>query len=185
MKTFPSTKFSKVVPISNSPAYISDSQSLKSIATGSGAQRWEFELTTGWHAIPQAMALWAFLNARGQHEKFQVQVPMLDTPSGSVIGAVKALASYAVGTKDIGLVNFQALAGDFVQFSGHAKVYQIEESVNQVFTLYPPLITSVLINEAVNVNNLKFTVRGKDSKSKLSSKLKTRAKIKFKCIEAF
>jgi hypothetical protein len=83
------------------------------------------------------------------------------------------------------LNNYQAAIGDFVQFAGHSKVYQVEGISGAIATIFPPLITSVLLNEVVNVNNLKFTVRRKDKLSKLESRKGNLSKIKFKVIEAF
>jgi hypothetical protein len=185
MKTFPSAQFSKVLPISNDKDYFSESQSLKTIAVSVGAQRWEFDLTTAWERLSLTRSLWMFLNARSRSQKFTIQLPIFDTANGAVSGVVKAAASYSIGTSDVVLTNYVPAAGDFIQFVGHSKVYGIEEVNGNISTIYPPLLKSVLLNETVTVNNLKFTVRRKDALSKLENKKGNLAKIKFKIIEAF
>jgi hypothetical protein len=185
MKIFPHTEFSDVSISSNSPAYINTAQSLKTIAASTGAQRFEFELTTAWHNMATARALSAFLNAVGQHEPFELQVPLVDMANGTVTGTVKASSAYAVGTTDVVLANFSAAIGDFLQFISHSKVYQVADVNGSTVILYPPLIKSVALNELVNVNNLKFTVRNKGDISALKSKKNNKAKLKLKIIEAF
>jgi len=185
MKIFPSIEFSDVSISSNSPAYINTAQSLKTIAASTGAQRFEFELSTAWHNMAMARALSAFLNAVGEHEKFELQVPLFDTPNGAVTGTVKASSAYAVGTTDVVLSNFIAAPGDFVQFVGHSKVYQVSDVNGSTAMLYPALIKHVVMNELVTVNSLKFTVRNKGDVSSLKSKKNNQAKLKLKVIEAF
>lgn len=185
MKVFPSKDFSAVVPSSNTKDYVSESQSLRTIVTSTGAQRWEFDLTTALERLPLARALWMFLNARGQSQKFLIQVPIFDTPNGVVSGAVTSGASYPIGGSEIILTNYEPAAGDFVQFVGHSKVYGIEDAQGGVATIYPPLLKAISFNEAINVNNLQFTVRRVGDISKLQSNKKSAGKVKFKVIEAF
>ena len=185
MKIFPLTEFSEVSISSNSPVYISSSQSLKTIAATTGAQRFEFELSTAWLTMSIARALSAFLNSVGQHEKFELQVPLVDTPTGNTTGVVTSSAVYGVGITDVVLTNFIAALGDFIQFAGHSKCYQVANINGAITTLYPPLIKAVSLNESINVNNLKFTVRNKGDVSSLQSKKNNQAKLKIKVIEAF
>lgn len=185
MKTYPSTDFSKILPISNDNDYFSESQSLKTIAVSAGAQRWEFDLTTTWERLPLARALWMFLNARSRSQIFTIQLPIFDTANGIVSGAVNAAASYAIGTRNVTLNNYSAAIGDFIQFAGHSKVYGVEEVNGAITTIYPPLLKAVSLSENVNVNNLKFTVRRKGTLSKLESSKGNKGKVKFKVIEAF
>jgi hypothetical protein len=76
---YPSTDFSKITPISNAPDYISESQSLKTIAASTGAQRFEFDLITAWETSQKGRELWAFLNARRQSQPFTLQLPLYAT----------------------------------------------------------------------------------------------------------
>ncbi len=185
MKTFPSQDFAAVVPSSNSKDYLNESQSLSTIAVSAGAQRYEFDLTTAWERLPLARALWMFLNARTQSQRFLIQLPIYDTPNGIVSGAVTSIANYAIGTSDVIINNYTAAIGDFIQFASHSKVYGIEEVNGAVATFFPPLIKAVSANETVNVNNIKFTVRRVGDISKLESNKKSAGKVKFKVIEAF
>jgi len=185
MKLFPSQDFAAVVPSSNAKDYVSESQSLSTIASSTGIQRFEFDLTTAWERLPLARAIWMFLNARGQGQKFLIQLPVYDTPNGVVGGAVSALAAYSVGVNALLLNNYTAAVGDFIQFAGHSKVYGVEDVNGALATIYPPLLKSVANNESVNVNNLQFTVRRVGDISKLESNKKSSGKVKFKVIEAF
>jgi len=185
MKLFPSQDFAEILPSNNAKDYVSESHSLSTIASSAGAQRFEFALTTAWERLPLARALWMFLNARSQSEKFLIQLPVYDTPNGVVGGAVSTMAAYAVGTSDILLSNYTAAIGDFIQFAGHSKVYGVEDVNGALATIYPPLLKSIANNESVNVNNLQFTVRRVGDISKLESNKKSSGKVKFKVIEAF
>ena len=185
MKNFPTADFSKVLPISNDNDYFNESQSLKTIAVSAGAQRWEFDLITAWERLPLARAIWMFLNARSRSQKFTIQLPIFDTANGVVSGIVKTADSYPIGTSDLVLTNYSAAIGDFIQFAGHSKVYGIQDVKGSISTIYPPLLISASLNENVTVNNIKFTVRRKETLSKLENEKGDLAKIKFKVIEAF
>jgi len=185
MKTYPSTNFSKVTPQSNAIDYISEAQSLKTIAASAGAQRYEFSLSTAWEKLPVARAIWMFLNARSQSQKFLIQIPLYDTPNGIVSGSVNTSNAYNIGETEIALGNYLPHIGDFIQFVGHSKVYGIEQVTGSNITIYPPLLKAVSNNESANVNNLKFTVRVKGALSKLESNKGNAGKISFKVIEAF
>ena len=180
MKRYPSSDFAKVVPINNAPDYSSTAQSLHTITTSTGSQRWEFEVTTAWERLSVARGLWMFLSAR-RSQKFEIQLPIYDTPNGVVTGAVSAAASYPIGTSQVNFVTFVPAMGDFVQFAGHSKIYGVEADGE----LVPPLIKAVGAMEAVTVNNLTFTVRREGPLLKLDGKGSNVGKIKFKIVEAW
>ena len=182
---FPSVSFSVTVPKSYSPVYKNEAQSLKTIVTGVGAHRWEFELTTG---ILKGLALrstFAFLNARGVHESFQVVVPYWSQPLGHIVGAVSVVTRQSIGANTIEFKNYTPASGDFFKFAGHAKVYQIESATGNTATIYPRLISTVGRNEGVVVKDVPFTVRNTTELSKLTLKLNRQTKLKIKCEEVF
>jgi len=187
MPDFPSNiGFSKVDPLSHSPAYINEPNSLKTIAVATGTQRWEFELTTKFLKALEFRQGWAFLNARGgQAFTFDVRLPEFSKPLGAISGAVKSLGAYAIGTKNIALSNFTPAVGDFIRFAGHRKVYQVESATGNNATIYPPLFEAVNLNEVVIADDVPFTVRLTSKVSKLKLDTKKITKLKFKCIEAF
>lgn len=185
MKAFPTTDFSSSTPASNSSAYISRAQSKRTIAVDAHGQNWQGEITTAWERLPLARAIWAFLNARGEHEAFDLILPIHSTPQGVVSGAVKAIAAYAIGTNVITFVNYAPAAGDFFRCAGHAKVYQVEDSVANTATIYPPLINAVTLNEVITVTDVPFSVRRVGAVQKMEIKNKNMAQLSFKYEEAF
>ncbi len=178
--------FSLIEPESHDPAYISESQSLKTIAVSTGAQRWEGALTTGILNEADFRRTWAFLNGVGQAKTFDIPMPLLSKPLGVVSGSVQALTGYLKGDSSISFSNYLPEIGDFVSFTGHSKNYQILDTAGSSATIHPPLFQAVTSGEIVSVVDVLFKVRriGKLSKLKVSSKNKT-AKIKFKVKEAF
>ena len=185
---FPETiGFSKVEPSSNAPAYVSESQSLKTIATGTDAQRWELTLTTTNLNEKNFRLAWAFLNSLGgKYRTFSIKLPLFNKPLGEVSGEVRALASYGIGDDSITLENYAGEMGDFIRFSGHDKTYQITEVAGSSLAIYPALINSVTAAEVVSVSDFLFNARLNSSLSKLAVPSNTRlAQIKFSIIEAF
>lgn len=185
---FPNTiGFSQVEPMSNSPAYINQSQSLNTIAVSTGAQRWEWSLTTGVLTEPEFRRVWAFLNAlSGKARTFDIALPLFSKPLGVITGQVQAMTSHAIGEDVINVTNYIAEIGDFVRFAGHNKLYQVSYVAGNSATIFPPLIKAVGVSEVVQVSDVLLTARlnSQISKLKVPSKNKL-AKVKFKIIEAF
>jgi len=186
MALFPTSEFSSSTPVSHSPSYLSESQSLKTIAISTGAQRWEIELETAWIFMAEARRVWAFLNALfGQAKTFEVALPIFSEPVGIVAGVVSVSAAYSAGDNSITFTNFTPEPGDFFTFNGHTKVYQVESAVGNVATIFPPLLQAVASNEVVTAENVLFTLRLKNDFSKVQITKRSRTQLKFKCIEAF
>lgn len=184
MKTFPSTDFASVLAISNAPDYLSESQSLSTISTSNGAQRYEFDLETQIARMPKAKGHWLFLAARRQGT-FQIQIPLFDQADGVVSGVVKSAASQAQGTSVITFVNYLPAIGDFFQCAGHSKVYGIEAVSGNSATIFPPLFKAISSSEVITVNNLLFTARRTGALLKLKNTRGSAGSTKFKVIEAF
>jgi len=178
--------FLQVEPLSNSPAYISESKSLKTVTTSTGAQRWEWTLTTDILNEVNFRRGWAFLNSlAGKTHTFDIQLPLFSEPLGVVSGLVQSMASHGIGENVVNFTNYIAEIGDFVRFVGHSKTYQIIDTAGSSATLFPPLIKPVSSSEVVQVSDLLFTARLNSSISKLKVPSTKKAKLKFKNIEAF
>jgi len=180
IKNFPTKDFSSSVPASNSPAYLSEAQSFKTIAVGTGKQRWEGVATTALEIMRIARATWAFLNARGMHEPFNIVLPIHSTPEGVVSGVVKSSLGINVGGSDITFINFAAEPGDFFRCAGHSKCYQVEEVNGSVATFYPPLLKPVTSSEVITVTDVPFLVRRVSALQPMDAKRKSSAVVKFK-----
>jgi hypothetical protein len=178
--------FSQVEPLSHSPAYVSESKSLKTVATSTGAQRWEWSLTTGILKEADSRRAWAFINSlAGKTHRFDIQLPLFSQPLGVVSGLVQSMASHAIGENVVNFSNYLAEIGDFVRFVGHSKTYQIVDTAGSSATIFPPLIKAVSTSEVVQVSDLLFTARLNSSVSKLKMPSDKIVRLKFKIIEAF
>ncbi len=178
--------FSSAEPASNAPAYVSESQSLKTIAASTGTQRWEFSLTTVNLQEKDFRRVWAFLNSlSGQAKTFNIAMPVLSKPLGIVSGTVQALTAYSKGDNSISFTNYLPEIGDFIKFVGHSKTYQILDTAGNSATIYPNLFADVTLSELVNVQDVLFKARLSSKLSKLKITTKKITKIKFKVIEAF
>jgi hypothetical protein len=178
--------FSQVDPLSNSPGYINQSQSLKTIAVSNGAQRWEWSLTTGDLKEADFRRVWAFLNSlSGKSKTFDIKVPLFSKPLGVVTGLVQSFTNHNLGDDTINFTNYTAEIGDFVRFSGHIKLYQVVDVAGSSVTIFPPLLKSVGASEVVNVSDVLLTARLNSKLSKLKVQSYKTVKIKFNIIEAF
>lgn len=185
MALFPNVGFSQVTPISHSPDYVSESHSLKTITSSTGAQRFEFEVTTSVLDEADFMKAWAFLNSRAASRKaFDIEFPLLSFTRGAVSGQVRAQSALAKGDDTATLTNFIGNIGDFISFAGHTKAYQLTSVAGNDVEFYPPLLKAVATNEVVDVNNVYFNVRLSGKLSKLPIDKTKTARLKFKCYEA-
>ncbi|MFT6586092.1 MAG: hypothetical protein ACJAUY_000673 [Cognaticolwellia sp.] len=173
-------------PMSEAPSYLNESQSLKTLAVSTGAQRWGFSLTTGELKGAELRRAWAFINAlSGSSKKFSIALPDFSEPLGVVTGQVQSPIFYAAGQNSISFTNYLPEIGDFLKFAGHAKVYQISDTAGTSATIFPNLIANVSTAEVVTVNNVKFTVRSSSDVSTIKNESTKTTKIKIKLIEAF
>lgn len=178
--------FALAEPSSEAPAYISESNSLKTIVASTGAQRFGFTLTTGALREPELRRAWAFLNALGgQATKFDVLLPIFSQPLGIVSGLVQAATTYSTGDNNLSFTNYLPEIGDFIKPAGHSKTYQIQDAAGSSATIYPPLFSPVGAAEVINVTDVKFTVRLASKISKLKIDTSRVTKLKFAVIEAF
>ena len=178
--------FEEFEMISNSPSYLSESNSLKTIALSTGSQRWEASLTTGMLNEREFRGASAFLDSLGGRGKtFDIKFPMLSNPLGSVTGLVQSLSGHDIGDDTINFANYEPCSGDHIRFAGHSKVYKIVIASGSSATIYPNLFHTVSIGETINVSGVLFTFRLNSHVSKLKVKSNKTASLKFKVIEAF
>lgn len=120
-------------------------------------QRWTLDLTSRRLPYPKAMAVIAQLNRLdGQHGAIAIPNPFpVNGRATLVTVSVSAAKGSDAVVVDVGAVEVvTALApGDFVQFPGHAKVYQVAEwqPVTRTLTCYPQLKAAVASGAAVSL----------------------------------
>lgn len=177
-------KFQSVEPKSKSPGYQSISNSLKVISASTGAQQWEFTLISQLLPLNQLRRIWAEINAiYGNKETFEQVIPIFSTTQGVVTGIVKPAHSYAKGSYGIEFLNFKGVAGDFLRFSGHTKVYQIRKANLYSAEIYPPLLKSVSSSEVITVQDVPFKVRLAKEPKKFKIDKKQMVRIGLPCVE--
>lgn len=155
------------------PTLVSVSHSLvRQARSRGGAQRWAIEATYASSLSRAELApVFAFAIAqRGQYEIFTLTPPALwSTARGVHTGTPKvdgaAQSGRTVNTKGwtpstAGIL----LAGDFIKFNGHAKVYMVtadaasDATGDAAVTIEPALIQSPANDEAIVVENVPFSV---------------------------
>ncbi len=168
-----SPDFSAMKFSSAQPTLVSVSHSLKRQARSrGGAQRWAIEATYPPNLRRDELApLFAFaLKQRGQYEVFTLVPPALwSTARGVATGTPKVDGASQTGrtvntkgwTPEItGIL----LAGDFLKFDGHDKVYMVTEDADSdssgdaAIVIEPALMESPADDEAIVVTNVPFTV---------------------------
>ena len=171
---FPTTPTASSIKIIGlSPTLTSVTHSLKRQARSRGSQRWSIEL--GYPAMTRTVfaPLWAFVTAQqGQYSTFTFIPPIYGDTDGTASGSllVNLLAGYAAGTSTIacdGLTG-NLLAGDFIKFTGHEKVYTLTSNGSTSINIEPPLMSAVANDEVVIYNDVPFTMALVDDKQEMS-----------------
>ena len=165
---FSSLRFSSLTP-----SLVSWSQSMVRQSRSKGSQRWQIEgeyppnLTRA-----EISPLIAFLlKQRGQYETFTLAPPDLwATAQGVATGTPLVHADTAPSGRSIETKGWTPsvtgilLAGDFVKFAGHTKVYMITADANSDVSGYatlaiePALLSIPADDEAVVISSVPFTV---------------------------
>lgn len=158
LTNFASVSITQVVDIRTPP-----NRYKRSRVEGNQKPYWMIELTTAPLAYAEAMAAAAYLDSlKGSLEVIQVPCPLpeLATRSGITNTAVDSS-----GTKLVGLSGFAnnstgaVLAGDFMQYTNHPKVYRFvndsnaDSSGDLTATITPELFTSTTSGESVKYGN--------------------------------
>jgi len=165
---FASMKFS-----SYQPTLISVGHSLsRQVRSRGGAQRWAIEATYPPNLSRAELApIIAFaLAQRGQYESFTLIPPALwSTARGIATGTPKvdgaSQTGRTVNTKGWSIsITGILLAGDFIKFNGHSKVYMVTADANSdgsgdaAISIEPALLSSPADDEAIVVTSVPFTV---------------------------
>jgi hypothetical protein len=165
---------------------------------GGHIQRWKLHVVYGTMESSQYLDLWAFLNAqRGQYGTFTITLPTGIWPRGPWTGTPLANGASAAGASSIpikGLSNsITAIGknGDFIQFAGHSKVYQLTADINSdgsgnaTVPILPNLVTAVADGEGITVSAVPFTCILAGDEQGLDLQPPTQGVIQFDAIEDY
>jgi len=112
--------------------------------------------------------VYAFImKQRSQKETFQISLPDLKNAKGDISGIVSTNGSHSAGDTTIDVQNITGtiLAGDFIKFNTHSKVYLVVEDATgdsndeATITIEPPLRENVDTDVVILYDNVPFTVR--------------------------
>lgn len=149
------------------PTLLSTTHSLKRQVRSRGGQRWGFSLHYRNLTRAQLSELIAFaLAQRGQYSSFSFVPAVLGTPQTAVSGTPLCAGATASGrsvTTDGWANSVTAMvAGEFIKFANHDKVYMLTADVvsngsgQATLTIEPALYASVADNEALTVTSVPF-----------------------------
>ena len=174
--TFPSTQGLRGLNFTNNqPNLIAIAASGRRQAKSQGAQFFSFTVQTPPMSTTEHKDLMGFLAAqRGQFSTFEIVLPNISKPAGSVTGnPLRVATDIAAGLKSIavtsGLTNKTDYLkrGDVVRFGTDPKVYMLTADVDTdgsgagTLNIEPGLITAIDGSPsavAVETNDVKFTV---------------------------
>lgn len=158
--TFPTSPVAASIRISSvQPSYVSVSHSLKRQTRTQGAQQWSIDIDYPPLSRADMMPVLAFaMKQQGMAESFTFTPPIYSTKRGtcsSCTSAVESAGATAVTVTMTGTL----LAGDFVKFASHDKVYMVTDDLsgNGELNIQPPLLEDTTL-AAVTVDNVPFKV---------------------------
>jgi hypothetical protein len=152
--------------LSNQPAFVSDSISLKRTTVKQNIQRWE--ITTSIEPTNDSAEFLLSSLINGYTEVFEIQVPQIyrlngknkttstSNPTTTVFNS--ANANTIIIANNNGIIS----KGEFIKFANHSKVYVVTETLNGNGNLkiYPNLVNSVPETTVVNYgSNVRMQVR--------------------------
>ena len=166
-----SSKFSTMGIKSMQTTIISKSDSGKRLARQIDGQRWGFtaSIITSTRSSVYGELMAFIVKQRSGKETFTIIPPEIEDARGNETGTILVNGVHAVGDTTIALDGFAGdgagrfLAGDFIKFNSHSKIYMIVSDVTSssnaaTVTIEPPLITALANNGAVTYDNVPFTV---------------------------
>jgi len=195
----------------NQPNLISVSVSGRRQAKSQGAQYFSFTVQTPPMTVAEHKKVMGFLaSQQGQFEAFQIQLPNLSTPQGSVAGNVLDVAgAHTAGDKTINLDGGIASqtgylkAGDMIRFidtvttvngvakAMNVKTYMVTADMDTdgsgagTVNIEPGLIDGVDNNSTTETNGVQFTVFMAGQTQEYSSGLASFTELEFEAREAF
>ena len=106
---------------------------------------------------------------RGAKESFTITYPSYMNAQGNETGTVLVNGVHSAGDTTIAMDGFggdgggRFLAGDFIKFGGHDKVYMVVSDVTSssnasTVTIEPPIVSALSNNETVTYDSVPFTV---------------------------
>lgn len=150
------------------PAFVSESQNMRRYVNIIPGHRWEITFSTIPLLINEQRKFWAWVNAlQGQAGEFDAVLPIYSTPQGEGIGFPLS-AGGVIGEKTVNVTNLAPnifnwlMAGDYVRFDSHNKVYQVTQDVvtdssgSAVLTLNTNLQQGVAAGENIIIQNVPF-----------------------------
>ena len=166
-----SAKFETLGIKSIQTTIISKSDSGKRLARQIDGQRWGFtaSIITSTRSSVYGELMAFIIKQRSGKETFTIIPPEIEDARGNETGTILVDGVHAVGDTTIALDGFAGdgagrfLAGDFIKFNSHSKIYMIVSDVTSssnaaTVTIEPPLITALANNGAVTYDNVPFTV---------------------------
>ena len=166
-----SAKFETLGIKSIQTTIISKSDSGKRLARQIDGQRWGFtaSIITSTRSSVYGELMAFIIKQRSGKETFTIIPPEIEDARGNETGTILVDGVHAVGDTTIALDGFAGdgagrfLAGDFISFNSHSKVYMIVADVTSssnaaTITIEPPLTTALANNGAVTYDNVPFTV---------------------------
>jgi len=166
-----SSKFSTMGIKSIQTTIISHSDSGKRLARQIDGQKWGFtaSIITSTRSSVYGELMAFIVKQRSGKETFTIIPPEIEDARGNETGSILVNGIHAVADTTIALDGFAGdgagrfLAGDFIKFNSHSKIYMIVSDVTSssnaaTVTIEPPLITALANNGAVTYDNVPFTV---------------------------
>jgi len=201
--TFPSTQGLRGLNFTNNqPNLLAVSISGRRQAKSQGAQFFSFTVQTPPMDVAEHKDLMGFLAAqRGQFDTFEIVLPNISTPAGSVTGnPLRVATDIAAGLKSIAVTSGVAgqtdylKRGDLVRFGTDPKVYVLTADVDTdgsgagTLNIEPGLITAIDGSPsavAVETNDVKFTVFMGSPSIEYNTGLANKTILEFDAREAF
>jgi hypothetical protein len=156
---------------SNAPTLVEKSASGRRSVRQLATQHWQIKISYPPMTRAEFAPINAFINSqRGRFESFDMALPPpLNDPQGTIAGSTPLIngasqTGRSVITDGWAISTLVLKAGDFVQFSGHTKVYQITADItsdgsgNATLSIEPALVESPAENEALVVEDIPFRV---------------------------
>ena len=155
---------------SNQKTLVSQTDSGKTYRRQIDGQRWSFTVSYPLMTRANFQPIMAFIvQQRSQKESFTITFPSYLNATGNETGTVLINGVHAVADTTIAMDAFAGdgagrfLAGDFIKFSGHDKVYMVvadatSSSNASTVTIEPSIVSALANNETVTYDSVPFTV---------------------------
>jgi len=176
---------------------ISISDSGRRFARQIDNQRWKFTCRYTNLTRAEFAPIFAFITKqRGSKETFTISPPNLKNALGSETTTISVNGAHTAGDNTIAIDGFNAdsagslLAGDWISFSGHTKIYQVSADVTPssnaaTVSISPPIIEALGNNEVVTYDAVAFTVYLTSSVQSYSMGINNLYNYEFDVCEAF